>query len=160
MSLKLSRSSIQKLLFFISLFLIHQQNFAQSIITKEIVQPVKKVVVNMQQLSDMAMLLPPGTPKMGFIPNKIKIPFLEEYSDPVPSSQPINNTANRITVASPSSVLNYEGITDEAQVGSGFYNIPPDTYGAIGLDKVFTQLNNNYRVLNKTTGAQISKVSI
>jgi len=160
MFLKLSRSSIQKLLFFISLFLIHQQNFAQSIITKEIVQPVKKVVVNMQQLSDMAMLLPPGTPKMGFIPNKIKIPFVEEYSDPVPSSQPISNTANRITVASPSSVLNYEGITDEAQVGSGFYNIPPDTYGAIGLDKVFTQLNNNYRVLNKTTGAQISKVSI
>ncbi|MBK9939880.1 MAG: hypothetical protein IPP02_16235 [Chitinophagaceae bacterium] len=61
---------------------------------------------------------------------------------------------------SPAPVFNYEGATDEAQVGSGFFNIPPDTYGAVGLDKVFTQLNNNYRVLNKTTGAEISKVSI
>lgn len=133
---------------------------AQLTVTKEVVQPVARAVVNMQQLADLEKLMPPAPPRMGFIPNKIKIPFVEPYTEPVRDTRPPSDIANRITAPSPSPVINYEGATDEAQVGSGFYNIPPDTYGAMGLDKVFTQLNNNYRILNKTTGAQISKVSI
>ena len=42
---------------------------------------------------------------------------------------------------------------------AGLFNIPPDTQGAVGLDKVFTNTNPNYRVHDKTTGAPLSTVS-
>jgi hypothetical protein len=42
---------------------------------------------------------------------------------------------------------------------AGFFQIPPDTQGAVGLDKVFTNTNTNYRVHNKATGAPLSTVS-
>jgi Tol biopolymer transport system component len=38
--------------------------------------------------------------------------------------------------------------------------IPPDTHGAVGLDKVMSTLNTNYQVQHKTTGAVISTVTI
>ena len=132
---------------------------SQSLITKEKITAVKKAVVNFQYLSYLEKLMPPKPPSMSFIPNEEEAPP-EKYEPLAPDNSPAPASANRITVTSPSAVLNYEGATDEAQVGSGFYSIPPDTYGAVGLDKVFTQLNNNYRILNKTTGAEISKVSI
>ncbi|HKY30175.1 MAG TPA: lamin tail domain-containing protein [Pyrinomonadaceae bacterium] len=38
--------------------------------------------------------------------------------------------------------------------------IPPDTMGAVGLTKIMTTLNNNWVVQNKTTGAQLSGVTM
>lgn len=38
--------------------------------------------------------------------------------------------------------------------------IPPDTHGAVGLDKVMSTLNTNYQVQNKVTGAVVSTVTI
>jgi Tol biopolymer transport system component len=38
--------------------------------------------------------------------------------------------------------------------------IPPDTHGAVGLDKVMSTLNTNYQVQHKLTGAILSSVTI
>ncbi|HEY0727688.1 MAG TPA: lamin tail domain-containing protein, partial [Pyrinomonadaceae bacterium] len=43
---------------------------------------------------------------------------------------------------------------------SGTFTIPPDTTGAVGLDKVVTILNNNLVIQDKTTGAQLSLVGL
>lgn len=42
---------------------------------------------------------------------------------------------------------------------AGFSFIPPDTIGAVGLDKLIVTLNNVYTVQNKATGAPLSTVS-
>jgi hypothetical protein len=59
---------------------------------------------------------------------------------------------------SPVPLQNYEGLPDITS-GGGFLFIPPDTRGAIGTDAInrtFVNLNNAYRVQNKTTGATVS----
>jgi len=63
-------------------------------------------------------------------------------------------------IPSPAPVTNFAALNDIpfAPPGTAFFTIPPDTMGAVGPDsvnKVFVNLNNNYRVQNKTTGAQI-----
>ena len=60
-------------------------------------------------------------------------------------------------VASPAPTLSYQGL-DDISDGTFFY-IPPDTDGAVGPTRVFTALNNNYRVITKTTGATVSTVA-
>ena len=118
-------------------------------------------MVNFQQIADLDALLPrPPIAQQSFVPNEN-----DEYHEPAGPVSPYKEsiqTANRVAVASPSPVLNYEAAPDEAQGGgaSGTYNIPPDTYGAVGLDKVFITVNNNYKILNKSTGAQLSIASM
>ncbi len=63
-------------------------------------------------------------------------------------------------VPSPSPSTTYNAQEDGPKVGSGDFIIPPDTQGAVGLDKVFTNTNSNYRVHNKATGAPLATVSI
>src|SRR5207244_12284526 len=64
----------------------------------------------------------------------------------------------RPNVASPSPANSFAALDDIALAGTGSFIIPPDTMGAVGSDavnKVMVTLNNNYRIQNKTTGAQI-----
>lgn len=65
-------------------------------------------------------------------------------------------------VPSPGPAQNFQGAIDEAVGGgpSGTFTIPPDTTGAVGLDKVVTILNNNLVIQDKTTGAQLSLVGL
>jgi hypothetical protein len=63
-------------------------------------------------------------------------------------------------IASPAPSTTYLAQEDAARVGTSTFTIPPDTMGAVGRDKVFVQVNNNYRVQNKATGAALSTVSI
>jgi hypothetical protein len=62
-------------------------------------------------------------------------------------------------VASPSPSQNFLAQEDGPKIGTTSFTIPPDTNGAVGLDKVFTNTNSNYRVHDKTTGAALSTVS-
>jgi len=62
-------------------------------------------------------------------------------------------------VPSPSPSQSFLAQEDGPKVGTGTFTIPPDTNGAVGLDKVFTNTNQNYRIHNKTTGAALSTVS-
>jgi len=54
-------------------------------------------------------------------------------------------------VVSPGPAASFQGEIDRARVGGGGFTIPPDTMGAVGPDKIFTNVNNNYVVQNKTT---------
>ena len=63
-------------------------------------------------------------------------------------------------VPSPAPSQSFLAQEDAAKVGTGTFTIPPDTMGAVGLDKVFVNVNNNYRVQNKATGVALSTVSI
>ncbi|HEX5887852.1 MAG TPA: lamin tail domain-containing protein [Pyrinomonadaceae bacterium] len=65
-------------------------------------------------------------------------------------------------IPSPGPAQNFQGAIDEAVGGgpSGTFTIPPDTTGAVGLDKVVTILNNNLVIQDKTTGAQLSLVGL
>lgn len=63
---------------------------------------------------------------------------------------------------SPGPSQNFQGAIDEAVGGgtSGTFTIPPDTMGAVGIDKVVTILNNNMVVQDKTSGAVLSLVGL
>ncbi|MET0648142.1 MAG: immunoglobulin-like domain-containing protein [Pyrinomonadaceae bacterium] len=65
-----------------------------------------------------------------------------------------------LAATSPAPASSFLGQEDGPKVGTGTFTIPPDTMGAVGLDRVLTHVNNNYRVHNKTTGAALSTVSI
>jgi hypothetical protein len=133
---------------------------AQENIQKTVKRPIAHAVVNFARLAEQEKMLPAST----FVLQAPAPNEGTEYEEPdgpiVPSTDP--PVTNQVQAPSPSAVLNYEAAPDEAQGGgsSGTFNIPPDTYGASGLDKVFVTVNNNYKVLNKTTGAQISLVSM
>lgn len=83
-----------------------------------------------------------------------------------PAEQPAANQATvdegGLNIASPAPAQNFQGAIDEAVGGgpSGTFTIPPDTTGAVGLDKVVTMLNNNMVIQDKATGAQLSLVSL
>jgi hypothetical protein len=157
--LKLFAHGLLLLLFILSGRIVTAQNGEAKII-----RPVAHAVVNFKQLSDQERMFPRSAFVMQApVPNE-GAEYEEEDNGPVAPDdrppRPVN--PNQVQVVSPSPILNYLGAPDEALGGgsSGSFNIPPDTYGAVGLDKVFVTLNNNYKVLNKNTGAQLSLVSM
>ena len=65
----------------------------------------------------------------------------------------------QLLIPSPAAATSFEGLGDIpfAPPGTAFFTIPPDTTGAVGPDsvnRVFTTLNNNYRITDKS-GVQI-----
>jgi hypothetical protein len=149
--------------FLICMFFLQEQAYAQPILAANKLRPVATAVVNFGELSNLEKIMPKSLLiKQLPVPNEGNEDNLEEPGPIRPPETTAPVTTNRVVVLSPSPVLNYQGAPDEALGGgtAGSYTIPPDTYGATGLDKVFVTLNNNYKVLNKTTGAQISLVSM
>ncbi len=125
------------------------------------VQASRSAVVDFQQLARRQR----STPLVrAAVP--LAVPEPGEFEDSVNDGikgEPAPNVPVDIrqpNVASPSPSNNFAGLDDIAQAppGTAFFTIPPDTMGAVGSDavnKVMVTLNNNYRILNKTTGAQI-----
>jgi hypothetical protein len=62
-------------------------------------------------------------------------------------------------VTSPTPTQNFLAQEDGPKIGTTTVTIPPDTMGAVGVDKVFTQTNSNFRIHDKTTGAPLSTVN-
>ncbi len=65
-----------------------------------------------------------------------------------------------VPIASPAPTQTYEALPDSYAVGTTTSVIPPDTHGAVGIDKVMVTLNNNVRIQTKSTGTPISTVSL
>jgi hypothetical protein len=99
------------------------------------------------------------------------IPLLIPDSEPPPepyfapasdwSAQNIPSLSNlpRPLVPSPSTSQDFAGLDDIPITGTSFIVIPPDTDGAVGLTKVMSGLNNNYRIFDKASGSVLSTVS-
>ena len=117
------------------------------------VTPAASAVVN---FADLAANPPAGGPMSGVV-----VPF-NPYVEPAsaPAAPGPEQAQESPLAPSPAPSLNYEGMDDSAAVGKGTYHVPPGTNGAVGPDKVFTTLNNNYRIHNKATGATIVTLSM
>ena len=126
------------------------------------VQAVSSAVVNFMELARQQKLNPEVSEPT---PLAISPPKTIEEVDGETGETEAPNAAARVNVPgpsipSPAPVNNFAALNDIAFAppGTAFFTIPPDTMGAVGTDavnKVFVTLNNNYRVQNKTTGAQI-----
>src|SRR6266542_4431917 len=77
-----------------------------------------------------------------------------------PAAEPAKINPSRPLVSSPAPSQTFPAQEDAPQFGTNTFVIPPDTMGAVGLDKLFVTVNNNYRVQDKATGAVLSTVSI
>src|ERR1700754_678970 len=140
---------------------------------------VTKSVVNMRALADAESAATRSNKKQrGAV---LQVPGADLQTMPVPETIPEVNTGSKSSglaeetpaqvnsmdiggplVPSPGPVQNFQGAIDEAVGGgpAGTFTIPPDTTAAVGLDKVMVMLNNNVVIQDKTTGAQLSLVSL
>jgi hypothetical protein len=130
-------------------------------VTSARIQPVSVTKVNFKQLAELAKRAarpptaqagraapvpgtvidtPPGTPGANAAESTAPAAAVDETGGPL--------------VASPSPSQSFLAQEDNTFV------IPPDTNGAVGLDRVFTNTNANYRIHEKTTGAPLSTMSI
>jgi hypothetical protein len=82
----------------------------------------------------------------------------QSISSSAPPAQ--GDTTGGPAVPSPSPSQSFLAQEDGPKIGATTFTIPPDTQGAVGLDKVFVNTNQNYRVEDKATGAPLSTVSI
>src|SRR5690348_8428066 len=127
------------------------------------VEPVATTVVNMRALASQKTskkLRITLAPKAGLetmpVPGSIGEVDTPSSSPAEPATKQITTDDGGLKIASFSPAQNFQGAVDEALGGgtSGTFTIPPDTTGAVGLDKVVTMLNNNMVIQDKATGAQ------
>ncbi len=91
------------------------------------------------------------------------IPEVETPAEPSIKSQSLSAPhVPQPLVPSPAPSQNFQGAIDEAVGGgpSGTFTIPPDTMGAVGLDKIMSFVNNNMVIQDKATGSVLSLVGI
>jgi hypothetical protein len=125
-------------------------------------EAIGSAVVNFQELARQQALNPQTSEPM---PSAITAPKTIDDSvyDTLRPLAPAANVPVDLpgpNIPSPGPANNFAALDDIpfAPPGTAFFTIPPDTMGAVGSDsvnKVLVTLNNNFRVLNKTTGAQI-----
>ena len=135
------------------------------------VSPVSVTQVSFKQLAKQAALAPQSsgpahllaihapltTPEPSARAANSKLPKMMEGT--APPAQ--NETTGEPLAPSPAPSQSFLAQEDGPKAGNTSGGvIPPDTTGAVGLDKVFVNTNQNYRVENKTTGAPLSTVSI
>lgn len=125
------------------------------------VQPSGWAVVNMMALSRAGV-------QMSASPNEGRFHNLMRREAVVPQV-PGRNFAPESFAAfpagvaanpSPSPDITFQAQSDIPAVGTSTSYIPPDTWGAVGTDKVMSVHNNNVRIQDKATGAQLSIVSL
>ncbi|MFN2529857.1 MAG: lamin tail domain-containing protein [Pyrinomonadaceae bacterium] len=85
--------------------------------------------------------------------------IIHEPAPPVSLSRIPNLDFVRPLVPSPAPAATFLAQEDGPKIGGSTFTIPPDTQGAVGLDKLFVNTNQNYRVQDKASGAPLSTVS-
>lgn len=79
---------------------------------------------------------------------------------PAAPQPPAINDEGGPLVPSPGPSQSFLAHPDGPMIGTSIFTIPPDTMGAVGRTKIMTTLNNNWVVQDKTTGTQLSGVSM
>jgi hypothetical protein len=151
---------------------------APDAISSERIQPVSVTKVNFKQLAEMAKRVrvpATSTPTLRTAP----VPGTVNDTPPGTAIAPANASSSLggedavggpgpavgqddtggPNVPSPSPSQNFLAQEDGPKIGTTSFTIPPDTNGAVGIDRVFTNTNSNYRIHDKTTGAALSTVS-
>ena len=115
--------------------------------------PKGSAVVNFAELARQSA----AGPKL---PTRVLIhPEVEEPEEPISSSAPqIIQGPFSPFAASPPPSASFMGLDDIPMVDSSYIVIPPDTGGAVGLAKIMSGLNNNYRIFSKSDGSVVSTV--
>ena len=126
------------------------------------VQAAQSAVVNMAALAAQDAARPldmgPGTGVM--VAPGPPSPFPPHASPPLLLSQLLAAAGGRTSQPpSPSPAQSFAGLDDIADLSTGLRWVPPDTDGAVGLTKVMSGLNNDYRIWSKATGEVVSTVS-
>ena len=134
----------------------------------EALAPTEAKVVSFKQLSEMLARNPArsGGPaqQQQAIPSPGARPELDAPAasgrDEIPSAGGVSNSEpSQPNAPSPSPSQSFLAQEDGPRIGTGTFTIPPDTHGAVGLDKVFTQTNANFRIHNKLTGAPLDTIN-
>ena len=124
------------------------------------VQAARAAVVNMAALAAQDAARPvdrgPGT---GIVIPGPQKPGAARTGAPLFLQALIANAGGRASLPpSPGPAQSFAGLDDIRNLSTGFYYIPPDTDGAVGLTKIMSGLNNNYRIWTKATGDVVSTV--
>ncbi len=133
-------------------------------VQSERIAPAAVVVINFKELSRTKGPKVSGSADEHVVPPPMTIeesPAGSVVSKPKPETSS-GDVLPGPSIPSPGPSTNYQGEIDQAKGGgpSGTFTVPPDTMGAVGLDKVLVTVNNNYKIQDKTTGAQLSLASI
>lgn len=90
---------------------------------------------------------------------RVELPTVPEGTQSETSTAAPSAGGTTPLAPSPGVIDGFAGLDDVPDVGSGFRSIPPDTDGAVGPTKVMETLNNNYRIRDKATGAELATLS-
>ena len=132
------------------------------------VEPISTAVVNFTALTTLAKRSSKKTPRLaagsgGVAVEQPLVPGGTEGGVEQGGVTPQAVTSGyRTFVASPAPSASFQGGPDVPKPDgpqAGFSFIPPDTHGAVGMDKLVVMINNNVTIQNKTTGAVLSTVS-
>src|SRR6267142_1176332 len=140
---------------------IQSQNVTTSSeVRGEAITPVQVSTISFQELAEMKSRRPAS--KGTVLELKPAPGIITDTETPPPPEAKTPQTPVDLggpSIPSPAPSLTFMAQEDGPKIGTGIFTIPHDTVGAVGIDKVFTNTNSNYRIHNKTTGAALSTVS-
>jgi hypothetical protein len=131
-----------------------------------LIPPVAGVVHNARQINALSTTVVNFTelshkkpPAGGEVRALVTVEVGEDPLEPISQISPGPPEApSAVQTPSPSPTSNFMGLDDIPMVDSLYIIIPPDVGGAVGPTRVMDGHNNNYRVIDKATGAVISTV--
>src|SRR2546427_5562983 len=124
------------------------------------VHNARRVDASGRAVVNFAPLAHQGPPAGGRPPVRARIleETAEDPEEPVSSPSPGFEAPSSPFVASPSPSSMFMGLDDIPMVDSSYIVIPPDVGGAVGLSKLMSGHNNNYRIFNKSEGSVVGTV--
>jgi hypothetical protein len=141
-------------------------------VTTESVKPVSVTTVSFRQLAERQTAARAAAVSKGQTLQVVRPPLTAPDSPPgAPVAQDTSaprlidpqreeDLASGPLAPSPAPAQSFLAQEDGPKTGTLNFTIPPSPTGAVGIDKVFTNTNSNYRIHNKATGAPLSTVSI
>jgi len=121
----------------------------------------RAAVVHMSDMARQATLRSPapGLPARVWLPtdemNEMDIEPGAAAVGPAVPRMPLLKLPAQPLVASPLPTTSFKGLDDIPMADSSYIVIPPDVSGGVGPTRVMNSFNNNYRIQDKVTGANV-----